>query len=177
VCAHYRSGLIITTDSPRIDARKAALLDDVTAIQTAYLRANLIPEPHRTTVRSSLRDYVQARAGIVYAYGEPETLRLVQQRASALQELMWAHVETLAEEPGETRVSVLFTRALNDVFNLHTKRVVLGAYYRIPPAMWLALAITFALVMVLAFDLDRAGDGLVSVSQQPMIDLYQSMRK
>ena len=27
----------------RFDARKVALLDDVTAIQTAYLRANLIP--------------------------------------------------------------------------------------------------------------------------------------
>jgi hypothetical protein len=49
----------------RFDARKAALLDDVTAIQTAYLRASLIPEPHRTTVRSLLRDYVQVRAGIV----------------------------------------------------------------------------------------------------------------
>ncbi len=188
----------------RFDARKAALLEDVTAIQTAYLRANLIPEPHRTTVRSLLRDYVQARAGIVYAYGQPDTLRLVQQRAKVLQELMWSHVESLYEEKGET--NILFTRALNDVFNLHTKRVVLGAYYRIPPAMWLALilasgvamfavgfqfgiggnrrihpaklalAITFALIMVLAFDLDRAGEGLVSVNQQPMIDLYQNMR-
>ncbi len=191
----------------RFDARKAALLDDVTAIQTAYLRANLIPEPQRTTVRSLLRDYVQARAGIVYAYGQPETLRLVQQRAKASQELMWSHVEALAEKQGETKAYVLFTRSLNDVFNLHTKRVVLGAYYRIPPAMWLALifasgvamfavgfqfgiggnqrihaaqlalAITFALVMVLAFDLDRAGEGLVAVNQQPMIDLYQSMQK
>lgn len=191
----------------RFDARKVALLDDVTAIQTAYLRANLIPEPHRTTVRSLLRDYVQARAGIVYAYGQPDTLRLVQQRATDLQELMWSHVETLAEQEGETRVNVLFVRALNDVFNLHTKRVVLGAYYRIPSAMWLALivasgvamfavgfqfgiggnrrihtanmalAVTFALVMVLAFDLDRAGEGLVSVNQQPMIDLYLSMRQ
>jgi ABC-type nitrate/sulfonate/bicarbonate transport system substrate-binding protein len=190
----------------RFDARKAALLDDVTAIQTAYLRANLIPEPQRTTVRSLLRDYVQARAGIVYAYGQPETLRLVQQRAKASQELMWSHVEALAEKQGETKAYVLFTRSLNDVFNLHTKRVVLGAYYRIPPAMWLALifasgvamfavgfqfgiggnqrihaaqlalAITFALVMVLAFDLDRAGEGLVAVNQQPMIDLYQSMQ-
>jgi ABC-type nitrate/sulfonate/bicarbonate transport system substrate-binding protein len=191
----------------RFDARKAALLDDVTAIQTAYLRANLIPEPQRTTVRSLLRDYVQARAGIVYAYGQPETLQLVQQRAKASQELMWSHVEVLAEKQGETKAYVLFTRSLNDVFNLHTKRVVLGAYYRIPPAMWLALilasgvamfavgfqfgiggnqrihaaklalAITFALVMVLAFDLDRAGEGLVAVNQQPMIDLYQSMQK
>jgi hypothetical protein len=40
-----------------------------------------------------------------------------------------------------------------------------------------ALAITFAMVMVLAFDLDRAGEGLVSVNQQPMIELYKSMRK
>jgi len=191
----------------RFDARKAALLDDVTAIQTAYLRANLIPEPQRTTVRSLLRDYVQARAGIVYAYGQPETLRLVQQRAKASQELMWSHVEALAEKQGETKAYVLFTRSLNDVFNLHTKRVVLGAYYRIPAAMWvalifasgvamfavgfqfgiggnqrilpakLALAITFALVMVLAFDLDRAGEGLVAVNQQPMINLYQNMQK
>jgi drug/metabolite transporter (DMT)-like permease len=191
----------------RFDARKAALLDDVTAIQTAYLRANLTPEPHRTTVRSLLRDYVQARAGIVYAYGQPDTLRLVQQRASALQEMMWSHVEALAGEQGETRISLLFTRALNDVFTLHTKRVVLGAYYRIPSAMWMALilasgvamfavgfqfgisgkrrihaaqvalATTFALVMVLAFDLDRPGEGLIAVNQQPMIDLYQSMRK
>jgi hypothetical protein len=52
---------------------------------------------------------------------------------------MWSHVEKMAAEHGETRVNVLFTRALNDVFNLHTKRVVLGAYYRIPSAMWLAL--------------------------------------
>jgi hypothetical protein len=120
---------------------------------------------------------------------------------------MWSHVEVLAEEQGETKVYLLFTRALNDVFNLHRKRVVSGTYYRIPSAMWLALilasgvamfavgfqfgvsgnqrihaaklalAITFALVMVLAFDLDRAGEGLIAVNQQPMIDLYQSMRK
>jgi hypothetical protein len=161
----------------------------------------------KTQLVFPILDYVQARAGIVYAYGQPETLRLVQQRAKASQELMWSHVEALAEEQGETKAYVLFTRSLNDVFNLHTKRVVLGAYYRIPAAMWLALilasgvamfavgfqfgiggnqrihaatlalAITFALVMVLAFDLDRAGEGLVAVNQQPMIDLYESMRK
>jgi hypothetical protein len=189
----------------RFDARKSALLDDVTAIQTAYLRANLIPEPQRTTVRNLLRDYVQARVGIVYAYGQPDPLQLIQQRAKVLQELMRSHVETLAELDGENSVNVLFTRALNEVFNLHTKRVVLGVYYRIPTAMWvalilassvamfavgfqfgiggnrrihtasLALAVTFALVMVLAFDLDRAGEGLVAVNQQPMVDLYLNM--
>ena len=41
----------------------------------------------------------------------------------------------------------------------------------------IALAMTFALVLLVAFDLDRAGEGLIHVNQQPMIDLYQSMSK
>jgi len=191
--------------SNRFDDRKAALLEDVTAIQTAYLRADLLPEPHRTTVRSLLRDYVQARVGIVYAYGQPGTLQLVQRRAEALQESMWSHVEGLAEADGDARIQLFFASTLNDVFNLHTKRVVLGAHYRIPDFVWwtlifassvamvavgfqfgvgggqriltanFSLAITFALVMLLAFDLDRAGEGLVAVNQQPMIDLYRTL--
>ncbi|MEN8166252.1 MAG: hypothetical protein ABFR65_02105, partial [Pseudomonadota bacterium] len=191
----------------RFDDRKAALLDDVNAIQTTYLRANLLPEPHRTTVRNLLRDYVQVRVGMVYAYGQPDTLGLVQRRAEALQASMWSHAEALAEAESHPRSYVLFTSALNNVFNLHTKRVVLGAHYRIPGFVWwtlifasgvamvavgyqfgmggsrrshtsnLALSMTFALVMLLVFDLDRAGEGLVAVNQQPMIDLYQNMSK
>ena len=187
----------------RFDARKAALLDDVAAIQTAYLRTSMLPEPHRTTVRSLLRDYVQARAGMVYAYGEPGTLQLVETHARTLQALMWDHVERMAED--NSGAYEPFAAALNDMFNLHTRRVVLGAYYRIPGFMWwaiifasavammavgfqfgvaggrrvlpakLALALTFALVMMLAFDIDRAGAGLISVNQKPMINLYQSM--
>ncbi|MEH6584811.1 MAG: ABC transporter substrate-binding protein [Halioglobus sp.] len=189
----------------RFDERKSALLDDVTAIQTAYLRASLLPEPHRTTVRSLLRDYVHMRVGIVYAYGLPDRLQLVQRRAETLQDLMWSHVESLAETESDSRIQMQFASALNDVFNLHTKRVVLGAYYQIPVFVWialllastvamfavgfqfgasggrriiaanLALSLTFALVMLLAIDLDRTGEGLVAVNQQPMLNLYQNM--
>lgn len=191
--------------STRFDARKAALLEDVTAIQTAYLRADLLPEPHRTTIRSLLRDYVQVRVGIVYAYGQSDRLRLIQSRAEALQRSMWSHVEEMGGTNGDNRVRIFFASTLNDVFSLHTKRVVLGAHYRIPDFVWwilisasgvamiavgfqfgvaggrrihtanFSLAITFALVMLLAFDLDRAGEGLVTVNQQPMIDLYGAL--
>jgi hypothetical protein len=187
----------------RFDARKSALLEDVTAIQTAYLQTSTLPEPHRSTVRSLMRDYVQVRAGMVYAYGDPETLDLVQERAHTLQGLMWSHVEEMVEEG--TGGHEAFASALTQVIQLHTKRVVLGAYHRIPGFLWwaiifasavamvavgfqfgvsggrrvhtasLALAMTFALVMVLAFDLDRAGEGLVSVNQKPMIDLYRDL--
>jgi hypothetical protein len=196
--------LTFGTATTRFDARKTALLEDVTAIQTAYLRTSMLPEPHRTTVRSLLRDYAQARVGIVYAYGRPSTLRVVERRAKTLQELMWSHVETMVEE-GDPGAGESFAAALNEVINLHTKRVVLGAYYRIPGFLWwaiifasavamvavgfqfgigggrrihtvkVALALTFALVMMIAFDLDRAGEGLIAVNQRPMVELYQSM--
>ena len=39
----------------------------------------------------------------------------------------------------------------------------------------IAFAVTFALVMLLVFDLDRAGEGLIAVNQQPMIDFCWSM--
>ncbi|MBW2495355.1 MAG: ABC transporter substrate-binding protein, partial [Deltaproteobacteria bacterium] len=132
----------------RFDARKAALLDDVTAIQTAYLRANLLPEPQRTTVRSLLRDYVEARVGIVHAYGNPTTLRLVQRRAEALQESMWSHVEALIESGNDARSHGLFASALNEVFGLHTRRVVLGAHYRIPGFVWCVLIAASCVAMV-----------------------------
>lgn len=189
----------------RFDARKTALLEDVTAIHTAYLRADLLPDPHHTTLQSLLRDYVQVRAGIVHAYHEPGTLELVLRRADVLQEAMWSDVQSMTESGIDKKLQIMFASTLNDVFNLHTKRVVLGAHYRIPGFLWLALvfaasvamlavgfqfgivgstrintaniALTtiFALIMLLAFDLDRAGEGLIHVNQQPMIDLYQSM--
>jgi hypothetical protein len=91
-------------------------------------------------------------------------------------------------------------------FNVHTKRMVLGAQYRIPLFVWwalmtvsciaifavgfqfgiarkrslaanLALALTFSLVMLLIVDLDRPGEGLIGVNQRPMFDLYQSLSK
>jgi ABC-type nitrate/sulfonate/bicarbonate transport system substrate-binding protein len=189
----------------RFDARKEALIKDVNAIQTTYLRATLLPEPHRTTVRSLLRDYVQARVGMVHAYGEPDTLRVVRRRAEALQESMWSHAESLSEEDRQSRTLVLLTSSLNNLIDAHTTRVVLGAHYRIAGFVWwslifasgvamiavgfqfgigtgrrilmanVALATMFALVMLLVFDLDRAGEGLISVNQQPMLDLYRSM--
>lgn len=197
--------LTFSSASTRFDARKAALLEDVTAIQTAYLRADLLPEPQRTTLRNLLRDYVQVRVGIVDAYGQADRLELIQRRALALQATMWSRVHDLAADSGDGRIGVLFASALNDVFNQHSKRVGLGAHYQIPDFVWwtlicassvamvavgfqfgvgggrrihtanFSLAITFALVMLLAFDLDRAGEGLVVVNQQPMLDLYRNI--
>lgn len=198
--------LTFSAAGDRFDARKEALLDEVNAIGTAYLRADLLPEPHRTTSRLLLRDYVETRLGMYQAYGHPESLRTVQARTSALQSALWSHARALATADRSSEIYALFTDALNTVFDLHTKRIVLGAEYRIPRFVWwslwlvsalsmvavgfqfgigghrsvtssLALAMTFALVILLIFDLDRPGRGLIEVNQRPMLELYQSLSR
>ena len=45
----------------RFEDRRAVLLDEANAIGTCYLRAAMLPEPHRTEVRRMLREYVDVR--------------------------------------------------------------------------------------------------------------------
>ena len=189
--------------SGRFDASREAMLDDVTAIRTAYLRAGLVPEPHRTATRVLLRDYVELRIGMANVYGNPDQLNALRERTIALQEMLWSHAEALAAKDSSDIIA-LYSEGLTEVFSLQTRRVAFGAHFRIPPFVWvvvimascismfvvgfqfgisgrrsfpaqLALALTFALVMQLIFDLDRPGKGVIQVNQQPMIDLYQGL--
>ena len=45
----------------RFDVRRGLVIDEANAIGTTYLRAGLLPEPHRSDVRSLLREYVDVR--------------------------------------------------------------------------------------------------------------------
>ena len=98
----------------------------------------------------------------------------------------------------------LFMQSLNDVINMHGKRVMASLYSRVPSAIWLGLYLLFGLsmtvmgyhegiagtkrsvavfVLVIAFstvlilitDLDRPGQGLLRVNQQSMHDVRKTM--
>ena len=96
--------------------------------------------------------------------------------------------------------------SVNEVIDLHAKRILVGMRSRIPVVIWvglfglatlgmaavgyqaalsatrrspamLALVLAFAVVLFLIADLDRGQEGLLRVSQQAMIDLQTSMQK
>jgi hypothetical protein len=179
--------------------RRQLLLEEVTTIEMAYLRAGLIPEPQRSEVRKLLRKYVEARPDIIE---KPENI----QKSEELQEQMWPLAESLAEaDLKNPDIVTLFVESLNQAFELHTKRMTVGLY-RIPPPIWvvlmgvailsmvavgyhfcragrgswqvnLVLALTFATVILLIFDLDRNRSGWLIVNQQPMVELNQRLQR
>src|SRR5262249_43258319 len=185
----------------RYDSRRDALMGDVNAIQTTYMRAGLVPDPYRTLTRSLLRDYVEVRMSMGDVYGDPERLRALRARTTALTNMLWTQAEGLAAKDSND-INALFSEGITDMVEYQNRRIAFGANFRIPTFVWeilvlsscismfimgfqfglsgkrsfpaqLALVLTFALVVQLIFDLDSPGKGFIHLNQQPMIDLYQ----
>ena len=187
----------------RFDARRQVLLDEANAIGTCYLRAGLISEPHGSEVRKLLREYVDVRLEVART---KDNLNQAMRRSAELHGLLWAHAVAVGQSSPNSVVVALFISSLNDVIDLHAKRLMVGLRSRIPPIIWVtlyaisilafaamgyhgglagtsrslvifAIALTFSAVLWLIADLDRPREGWLRVNQQPMVDLRNSMNE
>jgi hypothetical protein len=185
--------------SDRFDTRRGLVLEEANALGTTYLRAGYLSEPSSTELQDLIREYVPLRI----ATNDLEQVATNIERSEELQAEMWTIAEEVARTEGSD-VTALFIESLNDVIDLHTERVVAGIYARVPPTiLWLliggvilsiglvgysaglsrrrspaiALVLVIALgaVMWLVIDLDRPQEGLLQVSQQPLILLQESL--
>ena len=183
----------------RFDDRRQVVLEESNAIGTTYLRAATLPEPIRTDTRNLLREYVDVRLEAARAGNVAEAIP----RSEELLNSLWSRAVT-ATEQDRSPVTALFVQSLNDVIDLHSKRVMVAVRSRVPAAIWivlyslailamaamgyqegltstrrsvavLALVLGFSAVLVLIADLDRPGQGMLRVSQQSMVDLQNSI--
>ena len=181
----------------RHDARKALVIEEANAIDKTWLRAGFLAEPYRTEMRALLRDYVDVR--VKAAAGEVD-LGEATRRSEALHDKMWAVAEEVGKKEGGPRTTGLFIQSLNEVIDLHLKRVTVAVRTRVPPTIWatlyllmavgmvmmgtqiglsgtrhlgmeLALVVSFTVVLFVIGDLDRPQEGLINVSQQAMEEL------
>jgi hypothetical protein len=185
----------------RFDARRQTVLEEANAIGTTYLRARLLPEPQRTEVANLLREYVDVR---VRGVAERKVEQAIA-RSEELQEQLWSQAVTAGERNAGSIMAGLFVQSLNEMIDLHAKRVLVGMRSRIPLSIWtglfalavlgmaavgyqaglsatrrspamLGMVFAFAGVLFLIADLDRGGEGFLTVSQQALIDVQRSMQ-
>lgn len=183
----------------RFDNRRQVLLDEANAIGTTYLRAGIVPE-RGEQIRGLLREYVSVRLDAVRSGDLAEGIR----RSEDIQQKVWTEAETVGNKNPNSIVVGLFVQSLNEMIDLHAKRVQAGVRSRIPGAIWvglfsvaclslatmgyhaglsgtrrslaiLAVAVTFSVVIELIADLDRPFEGVLRVSQQALLDVQRSM--
>lgn len=186
----------------KFDERRMLVIDEANAIGTTYLRAGYLANPYQTEIKRLLKEYVSIRLEAL----KPGKLAEGIKKSEELQDMLWLRAIAIAEKNPDSVVVGLFITSLNEVIDLHTKRVNIGVHFRLPIVIWgilyfvtllaigslgyqiglfharyiglsLLLILTFSSVIVLIADLDRPQEGFLKVSQQSLIDLMDKFNQ
>jgi hypothetical protein len=185
----------------RYDARREIVVKEANAIGTTYLRAGLLPDSRGAKIRKLLGEYVDARLEAV----ESGHLEKALHRSAELHSELWKEAEAVGQEHPNSIVVGLFIQSLNDTIDVHATRVLMSLQNRIPGVLWgvlfmvtiltmagvgyyeglsnsrrslaiVVLVLTFSAILSLIADLDRPQEGFLTVNQQAMIDLRNTMK-
>jgi hypothetical protein len=119
--------------SNRFEARRQVVLEEANAIGTTYLRTRLLPEPERTEAARFLQEYVDVRIRGVQERYVVEAIA----RSEKLQESIWSQAVKASENKNANAIMTgLFIQSLNEMIDVHAKRVLVGARSRIPFSIW-----------------------------------------
>ena len=189
----------------RFELRQRELLEESNAIGTAYLRSRLLPQSYQTDAANLLRQFVDARLEFYEARTDPTMMSASIATSEQLQRNLWSQaIAASAQDPRSVSIG-LYVQSLNEVIDVHSKRVA-AFRNRVPEIVLLlllavgtlAMAVTgygwaqgnrhhrlltgvlsiwIASVVLVIMDLDRPRRGLIRVSQQSMIDLRKSLNE
>jgi hypothetical protein len=189
--------------SSRFDARKQFFLDEVNSIETSWLRAGLMEQPFSNQLRSALVAYTEVR---FYGIENPDKPKETIAKAVQIQNQIWALItEMNRQNIGKDRINVLLIEAVNDMFDMQTKRISKGLIDHIPHLIWialyilvmvsmfevgyilgkseksnwaliLALSMSFSVIIIIIVDLDSY-KGFITLNQQAMYDMYDRIKE
>ena len=183
----------------RYDARRALVVDEANSIGTTYLRAGYLPEPASSQIRELLRQYVPLRLTVTDSADTEADIAA----STAIHTKLWAIAEEVARTTDKGDLVALFIESLNETIDLHETRIT-ARNARVPETVVLlliggsilslamvgfsagltrrrsllsaaVLVIALGAVITIVVDLDRPREGLIQVSQQPLIDLQQQI--
>jgi hypothetical protein len=187
----------------RFETRRDMVLKEANTVGTTWLRAGLLPEAHRAPAKDLLRRFVDVRLATQAVGYDPAKLAEGLRVSAEIEAELWQHAEAAAKE-APTPITATFINTLNEMIDTDAERI--NAHRnRIPSAVWVLLILVAAsgclasaygsgaqgvrsaftsaflpllisLVILLIFDLLTPHQGVVGISQQPLIDLQNTMR-
>lgn len=140
----------------RWDTRKHLLLQETNALGTAFLRTELLPEPHRYNLQKLMSRYIdqylRTMEEQIAAEGTALDSRLVKEveldfsNAKKFHGEMWAEA-MLAAQKQPTPLTGLFVSALNEAIDLRIERISISIQQRMPMIFWFILYFLACLAM------------------------------
>jgi hypothetical protein len=189
----------------RYDLRRQLVVNDANSLERLYLLSSLLPEESRKPFKQSLRKYVDLRSQVAGFHHNPsrEEASELSAQVEVLHSQMWktAKDSAMANPPAKFAEPIL--TGLIDALAIHRARMF-GWESRVPDAViWLLLLGCVAAVgaiglsgglgnhrglpariivtlllcgtIYVVLDLDRPHQGLIHISQSPMLRLQSSL--
>lgn len=184
---------------PHYEHRNQLVIDEANAITNVRERAQLLPEPYRNRILSSLGEYVAARVEFGESTGNRRTMLDSVARATSLQNQMWEETTRLVQQKPNI-VTPVFVQALDQLPSLIEQRQA-AEEKRVQVVIWLVVILisgltcfvvgysmrqrfvlgmlvvplTVAVVLSLVSELDNPRTGFVHDSQESVQRLYLSL--
>lgn len=186
----------------RFDARRLLVLGEANAIGTAYLRSQLLDEPHRTRMSTILRDYTENRVKLGESSVQHDQLKLLATNDALLTDL-WSATAASFDSVRHLDFSSPFIDSVNTVIDDDAARKA-ARFARVPTGVFVVLFIyvltsagllgyvlgsshrqmgatvflaLLAASMLLIVDIDGPSTGMIRESQLPMVLLRDNLRQ
>ncbi|ESU21048.1 hypothetical protein FEDK69T_27260 [Flavobacterium enshiense DK69] len=192
--------------SERYDTKRAIVREEAASIRDVWLRSEFLEEPNRGKSQKLIKEYLNIRVNLpqIHESFQEKTIRIEKAISQSLK--IHNQLFDIAVSNGKkdlnSDIGALYVESVNEMINMHHKRVAISWQARIPNLFWLVLyilivlsmfsvgyqmaiagstrswstlilAISFSLVITLIAVLDRPQNNFIRVSQQPMVDLQK----
>jgi hypothetical protein len=133
------------------------IIAETNAIETAYLRIDLLPEARREKMRESFRQYLDSRLAFYRMIGDRKAAAAEMARTKELQHDIWSQAIVGCKEVGVNPTNTLVLSSLNSMIDITTNRMV--ALQMHPPGAVLILLAVLPLICSLLAGYDAADKG------------------
>lgn len=117
--------LTFTGAASRFNEKRMLIAEEVTAVSTAYLRLDLLPDEPRLALRELFKRYVDSRLEAYRKMPDIQAAEAELAKSEKLQEQIWVSAVTASELPGAHRdAGKLLLPALNNMFDVTTVRTM-----------------------------------------------------
>jgi len=187
----------------RYDTRSTLVRDEANAIAAVSQLLDILPAAERPQAQTLIRQYVELRLA-AHASHDPAQMLAAVGKTPPIQAALWQTALAHAQSDPNTNLSGQLVKAVNELGDLQSNRIAIALQNRIATGIWVALAVlllmgamsigyvnavdetkrsrlvpvlaaAFALVVTLIAVLDRPQSRFLSVSQQPFLDLKNSL--
>lgn len=196
-------GITFSITAARFGDRRHLVVNQANAIGTSYLRTNLLPDKQKLETQRLFSQYIDVLVNVSNEHNPQKHLSTL----DALQLQIWNQAVSLKQENMDPLLRSLFISSVNEVIDIFGERKTFVFIFQIPSSIWMVLFLlymlsmflagleigpvisrknmklaivtaAFSLIVVLISAMDASSKpGGLTLSQQPMIEVQQMMKK